>query len=111
MTPGARIQATIELLDSILTSWQSPKRIPADKLIDNYFRARRFLGSKDRATIGELVYWCLRNKATMGYTGNATLAQMQKNCEFVRITGAGLRESHAHGVTITQEAPNYRAES
>jgi len=50
-------------------------------------------------------------KAAMGYTGNATIPQMQKHCEFVRITGAGLRESHAHGVTITQEAPNYRAES
>lgn len=65
MTPGARIQSSIELLDSILTSWQSEKRIPADKLIDNYFRARRFIGSKDRASIGELVYWCLRHKATL----------------------------------------------
>jgi 16S rRNA (cytosine967-C5)-methyltransferase len=65
MTPGARIQASIELLDSILYSWQSEKRIPADKLIDNYFRARRFIGSKDRAGIGELVYWCLRNKALL----------------------------------------------
>jgi 16S rRNA (cytosine967-C5)-methyltransferase len=100
MTPGARIQSSIELLGAILDSWipsprrgeagrgahtadgkdlsseqASPppnlpptgggKRIPADKLIDNYFRARRFLGSKDRATIGELVYWCLRNKATL----------------------------------------------
>ena len=50
-------------------------------------------------------------KAAMGYTGNATIASMQKNCEFIRITGAGLRESHAHDVTITQEAPNYRTES
>lgn len=65
MTPGARIQASIELLDSILVSWQSEKRIPADKIIDNYFKARRFIGSKDRATIGELVYWCLRHKATL----------------------------------------------
>jgi 16S rRNA (cytosine967-C5)-methyltransferase len=65
MTPGARIQASIELLDSILLSWQSEKRIPADKLIDNYFRDRRFIGSKDRASIGELVYWCLRHKATL----------------------------------------------
>lgn len=48
-------------------------------------------------------------KAAMGYTGNKNIAEMQKNCEFVRITGAGLRESHAHDVTITQEAPNYRA--
>jgi len=50
-------------------------------------------------------------KAAMGYTGNATIANMQKNCEFVRITSAGLRESHVHDVTITREAPNYRMES
>jgi IMP dehydrogenase len=50
-------------------------------------------------------------KAAMGYTGNPTIKDMQKNCEFVRITSAGLRESHAHDVTITQEAPNYRTES
>ena len=50
-------------------------------------------------------------KAAMGYTGNANIAQMQKNCEFVRITSAGLRESHAHDITITREAPNYRLES
>ena len=65
MTPSARIQGSIELLGNILTSWQSPKRIPADKLIDNYFRARRFIGSKDRAAIGELVYWVLRNKSAL----------------------------------------------
>lgn len=50
-------------------------------------------------------------KAAMGYTGNATIPEMQKNCEFVRITSAGLRESHAHDITITQEAPNYRMDS
>ncbi len=49
-------------------------------------------------------------KAAMGYTGNATIADMQKNCEFIRITSAGLRESHAHDITITREAPNYRIE-
>ena len=50
-------------------------------------------------------------KAAMGYTGNGTIKEMQKNCEFVRITSAGLRESHAHDITITREAPNYRMES
>jgi IMP dehydrogenase len=50
-------------------------------------------------------------KAAMGYTGNKSIAEMQKNCEFVRITSAGLRESHAHDITITREAPNYRMES
>ncbi len=49
-------------------------------------------------------------KAAMGYTGNATIAEMQAHCEFVQITSAGLRESHAHDITITREAPNYRME-
>jgi IMP dehydrogenase len=47
-------------------------------------------------------------KAAMGYTGNRTIAEMQHNCTFVRITGAGLRESHVHDIAITREAPNYR---
>ncbi|MDX2095375.1 MAG: IMP dehydrogenase [Alphaproteobacteria bacterium] len=50
-------------------------------------------------------------KAAMGYTGNATVADMRKNCRFVRMTGAGLRESHVHDITITKESPNYRIES
>ena len=50
-------------------------------------------------------------KAAMGYTGNATVAAMRKNCQFVRMTGAGLKESHAHDITITRESPNYRVES
>ncbi|MDV7269800.1 IMP dehydrogenase [Thioclava sp. A2] len=47
-------------------------------------------------------------RASMGYTGNATVAEMRKNCNFVRITGAGLKESHVHDVQITRESPNYR---
>jgi IMP dehydrogenase len=46
-------------------------------------------------------------KAAMGYTGSRTIADLQKRARFVRITGAGLRESHVHDVTITREAPNY----
>ncbi|HEX8443711.1 MAG TPA: IMP dehydrogenase [Allosphingosinicella sp.] len=46
-------------------------------------------------------------KAAMGYTGSATIADLQERAEFVRITGAGLRESHVHDVAITREAPNY----
>ncbi|MCZ6592400.1 MAG: IMP dehydrogenase [Alphaproteobacteria bacterium] len=48
-------------------------------------------------------------KAAMGYTGNATIADMQQNCRFLRLTNAGLRESHVHDVAITREAPNYRS--
>ncbi|MGC6518135.1 MAG: IMP dehydrogenase [Candidatus Puniceispirillaceae bacterium] len=47
-------------------------------------------------------------KAAMGYTGSATIAEMQEKAEFLKITGAGLAESHVHDVTITKEAPNYR---
>ena len=47
-------------------------------------------------------------RAAMGYTGNATVAEMRGGCEFVRITGAGLKESHVHDVQITRESPNYR---
>lgn len=50
-------------------------------------------------------------RAAMGYTGNATLEQMRTNCRFLRITSAGLRESHVHDVAITREAPNYRQEN
>jgi IMP dehydrogenase len=46
-------------------------------------------------------------KAAMGYTGSQTLQQLRENAEFVRITNAGLQESHVHDVAITREAPNY----
>jgi IMP dehydrogenase len=47
-------------------------------------------------------------RAAMGYTGNPTIAAMQRNCTFLRISQAGVREGHVHDVTITREAPNYR---
>jgi IMP dehydrogenase len=46
-------------------------------------------------------------KAAMGYTGSATIEELQRRAKFVRITNAGLRESHVHDVSITREAPNY----
>lgn len=47
-------------------------------------------------------------RAGMGYTGSATLKELQQNGRFIRITGAGLKESHVHDVMITKEAPNYQ---
>jgi len=47
-------------------------------------------------------------RAAMGYVGAATIAEFQQRARFVRITSAGLRESHVHDVMITREAPNYR---
>ena len=46
-------------------------------------------------------------RAAMGYTGCKTIADFHRKAEFVRITGAGLRESHVHDITVTREAPNY----
>jgi len=46
-------------------------------------------------------------KAAMGYTGSHTITELQERAQFVRITNAGLRESHVHDVSITREAPNY----
>ena len=43
----------------------------------------------------------------MGYTGSATIEDLRQNGQFVRITNAGLSESHVHDVSITREAPNY----
>ena len=46
-------------------------------------------------------------RAGMGYCGTATIDDLIKNAQFIRMTGAGLRESHPHDVQITKEAPNY----
>jgi IMP dehydrogenase len=46
-------------------------------------------------------------RAAMGYVGARTISELHEKAQFVRITGAGLRESHVHDVTITRESPNY----
>ena len=50
-------------------------------------------------------------RAAMGYTGCASIDEMRNTPNFVRVTGAGMRESHVHDVSITKEAPNYRVGS
>jgi IMP dehydrogenase len=49
-------------------------------------------------------------RAAMGYTGCATLEELRTRARFVRVTYAGMRESHVHDVAITKEAPNYRSD-
>jgi IMP dehydrogenase len=49
-------------------------------------------------------------KAGMGYVGAKTLKELRAKANFIRITAAGLKESHVHDVVITKEAPNYRVE-
>ena len=65
-----------------------------------------------KGTIAEMVTQLIGGlRAGMGYTGCKNIGELQTNAKFVRITSAGLRESHVHDVIITKEAPNYRIES
>ena len=60
-----------------------------------------------KGTLAEVVYQYVGGlRASMGYCGAATIEQL-KEAQFVKITGAGLRESHPHNIHITKEAPNY----
>jgi IMP dehydrogenase len=62
-----------------------------------------------RGPVGSVIHQLVGGlRAAMGYTGCATIPEMQTRSQFVRITNAGLRESHVHDITITNEAPNYR---
>ena len=64
-----------------------------------------------RGTLAATVYQLVGGlRSGMGYCGARTIPELQQKAKFVRITGAGLRESHVHDVVITQEAPNYRVE-
>jgi IMP dehydrogenase len=62
-----------------------------------------------KGPVGNIIHQLVGGlKAAMGYTGNATIKEMQSKAQFLRITGSGLRESHVHDVEIMREAPNYR---
>ncbi len=65
-----------------------------------------------KGTVAEMVTQLVGGlRSGMGYTGCRTISELQTDAKFVRITSAGLRESHVHDVIITKEAPNYRIES
>jgi IMP dehydrogenase len=62
-----------------------------------------------RGPVAQIVHQLVGGlRAAMGYTGNASIAAMQRGCTFLRVTQAGVREGHVHDVAITREAPNYR---
>ena len=65
-----------------------------------------------KGSVGAVIHQMVGGlRAAMGYTGAASIVDMQSKAEFTRMTGAGYKESHVHDVTITREAPNYRTES
>lgn len=64
-----------------------------------------------KGPLAEWVYQLVGGlKAGMGYCGCRTIAELQEKARFLKISPAGLRESHVHDVIITKEAPNYRLE-
>jgi IMP dehydrogenase len=64
-----------------------------------------------RGTLSEMIYQLVGGlRSGMGYCGTQTIPELQQRAKFIRISGAGLRESHVHDVIITREAPNYRIE-
>lgn len=77
----------------------------ADKLVPEGIEGRvPFKGS-----LSPLIHQLMGGvRASMGYTGSRTIEEMRTKPEFVRVTSAGMNESHVHDVTITKEAPNYR---
>ncbi|MGE0394007.1 MAG: IMP dehydrogenase [Vicinamibacterales bacterium] len=79
----------------------------ADKLVPEGIEGRVAHKGSVAAMIHQLVGGL---RAGMGYTGSGTIPDLQKRAQLIRITPAGVRESHVHDVTITKEAPNYRME-
>lgn len=81
------------------------KDAASDKLVPEGIEGQVPYKGTAQAVIHQLVGGL---RAAMGYTGCANIAEMRENCQFVKITGAGLKESHVHDVQITRESPNYR---
>jgi IMP dehydrogenase len=64
-----------------------------------------------KGSLAMLVFQMLGGiRSGMGYLGAANVEELRRNAKFIRVTAAGLKESHVHDVIITEEAPNYRVE-
>jgi IMP dehydrogenase len=79
----------------------------ADKLVPEGIEGRVAHKGSSQAVIHQLMGGL---RAGMGYCGSGTIPELQRKAKLIRITPAGVRESHVHDVTITKEAPNYRME-
>jgi 16S rRNA (cytosine967-C5)-methyltransferase len=92
MTPAARVQAAIELLDQIIDAAKS-KGAPADRLIANYFKQRRYAGSKDRRAVRELVYAAVRACGPIPVSGRAAMLRLAEQDDTI----AALFDGSTHG--------------
>lgn len=92
MTPAARVQAAIELLEAIIAAART-QGAPADRLIAEYFRARRYAGSKDRRAVRELVYEAIRACGPVPSSGRAAMLRLAAADPVI----AELFDGSAHG--------------
>ena len=99
MKPGARIASAMEALEEMETNWAEGGRAPADAVLNQYFRQRRFIGSKDRGEISRVVYAVLRNEAALNWQldhgGLPSDPRGRVLAEAVLLGGAGLEDMKA----------------
>ena len=90
----------------------SKDRYSQDEMIDSKLVPEGIEGRiPNRGSIGSIIYQLLGGlRAGMGYTGCLNIAGLREKSKFIKITNAGLKESHVHDIIITKEAPNYRVE-
>ncbi len=90
----------------------SKDRYSQDEMIDSKLVPEGIEGRiPNRGSIGSIIYQLLGGlRAGMGYTGCSNITELREKSKFIKITNAGLKESHVHDVIITKEAPNYRVE-
>jgi IMP dehydrogenase len=79
-----------------------------EKLVPEGIEGRVAYKGALSAVVGQLVGGL---RASMGYTGSENLSALRERARFVKVSAAGIRESHPHDVTITKEAPNYQTRS
>jgi 16S rRNA (cytosine967-C5)-methyltransferase len=92
MTPAARVQAAIELLDAVIAAAQADGA-PADRLVSDYFRTRRYAGSKDRRAVRELVYRAIRACGPVPASGRAAMLRVAADDPSLAV----LFDGSAHG--------------
>ena len=92
MTPAARVQAAIELLDAVIAAAKG-QGAPGDRLVADYFRTRRYAGSKDRRAVRELVYDAIRACGPVPASGRAAMLRLAERDPAL----AGLFDGSPHG--------------
>src|SRR5213082_870964 len=87
MTPAARVQAAIEILDEVIASVRADGP-PADSIVAHYFKQRRYAGSKDRRAVRELVFRAIRRTAQVPETGRAAILGLaEEDSELLELFG------------------------